>query len=243
MFPLLSARKKAVKCPHCGVMFPDESRTKSLESKPLELLPNSYPIKSDGLYLYYKYQECPVCNKTILSIVWGAEEPGSNGGTPANFQPRKEFMVIPRNSHAPPPIEVPQQIAKDYSESCVVLNDSSNASAALSRRCLQNILRDAGKVKPGTLEQEIQETIEGGQLPSYIIESLNHIRTLGNFAAHPMLNTQTRDVIDVEPAEAEYALGVIEALFNNYYVHPLALKDKKNQINSKLRAAGKKEIG
>ena len=50
-----------------------------------------------------------------------------------------------------------QGIVEDYKEACLVLSDSPKASAALSRRCLQNLLRGAAGVKPGDLSIEIQQ--------------------------------------------------------------------------------------
>jgi hypothetical protein len=127
----------------------------------------------------------------------------------------------------------------DYSEACAVFADSPKASAALSRRCLQHILRAAGKVKHANLSSEIDEIIGRNQLPSQISEALDAIRNIGNFAAHPMKSTQTGDIIDVEPGEAEWNLDVIEALFDFFYVQPAILKKKRDALNAKLTAAGK----
>jgi hypothetical protein len=68
----------------------------------------------------------------------------------------------------------------------VLITDSPKASAALGRRCLQHLLREAAKVKPGNLADEIQQVIDSGKLPSDLAESIDAIRNLGNFAAHPM---------------------------------------------------------
>ena len=54
-------------------------------------------------------------------------------------------LVRPKGiSRAPLPPEVPSEFTKDYQEACLVLTDSPKASAALSRRCLQNLLREEG---------------------------------------------------------------------------------------------------
>lgn len=42
--------------------------------------------------------------------------------------------------------------------------------------------RDKG-VKPGDLSKEIDEAMK--TLPSYLVESIDAIRQIGNFAAHP----------------------------------------------------------
>ncbi len=69
---------------------------------------------------------------------------------------------------------------------------------------------------------------------------MDAVRNFGNFAAHPMTSTQTGDATVVEPYEAERVLTVIKALFNYYFVQPEVFKSKKDQINVKLRAVGKK---
>jgi hypothetical protein len=49
------------------------------------------------------------------------------------------------------PSEVPPEFANDYKEACLIIANSPKASAALSRRCLQNILREkAGTTKKGS---------------------------------------------------------------------------------------------
>jgi Domain of unknown function (DUF4145) len=91
----------------------------------------------------------------------------------------KVLLVHPKGAaRSPCPKEVPTQIAEDYKEACLVLADSSKASAALSRRCLQNVLREAAKVKQGDLYDEIQQVLDSGKLPSQIAEGLDAVRAI-----------------------------------------------------------------
>lgn len=55
-----------------------------------------------------------------------------------------EQIFRPLNVSRPVPKEVPPHIAADYSEAAIVLRLSPKASAALSRRCLQTVQREAG---------------------------------------------------------------------------------------------------
>ena len=50
-------------------------------------------------------------------------------------------------------VDIPLDLAacRRLQEACLVLPDSPKASVALSRRCLQHILREAAKVKHGDL--------------------------------------------------------------------------------------------
>jgi len=152
----------------------------------------------------------------------------------------KRFRVWPKGSSRPPlPKEVPSEFASDYEEACLVLPDSAKASAALSRRCLQHVLREVAKVKHSDLSKAIQEILDRGTLPSHIAEALDAVRNNGNFAAHPIKSQHTGEVIDVEPGEAEWNLDVLESLFDFYFVQPAVLAGKKAALNQKLKAAGK----
>jgi hypothetical protein len=74
------------------------------------------------------------------------------------------------------------------------------------------------------------------------LESLDAVRNIGNFAAHPIKSTASGEVIDVEPGEAEWNLDVLESLFDFYFVQPAALRKKQDALNAKLKEAGKPEM-
>ena len=161
------------------------------------------------------------------------------GGTPL----LGNTIVHPRApSRTPLPDDVPESFAGDYREACLVLADSPKASAALSRRCLQNLLRDKGGVKPSDLSKEIDKVIASGALPSHLVKGLDAVRNIGNFAAHPMKSTNTGEVVEVEPGEAEWSLDVLEGLFDFYFVQPAILQRKRDALNQKLADAGKPQM-
>jgi hypothetical protein len=124
----------------------------------------------------------------------------------------------------------------------VCITDSAKASAALSRRCLQHILREVEKVKYSDLNSEIQEVLNRGKLPSHISESIDAVRNIGNFAAHPIKSKSTGEILPVEPGEAEWTLDVLESLFDFYFVQPAITAYKKAALDAKLKEAGKKPV-
>jgi hypothetical protein len=130
----------------------------------------------------------------------------------------------------------------DFDEAVAVLSLSPKASAALSRRNLQAILRDKAGAKGKDLNAEIQFVIDSGIVPSYISEGLHAVRQIGNFAAHPIKSTSTGEIVDVEEGEAEWDLDVLESLFDFYFVQPAITANRKSAINVKLKDAGKKPI-
>jgi hypothetical protein len=127
-------------------------------------------------------------------------------------------------------------------EACKVLADSAKASAALSRRNLQAILRDKAGTKNKDLFDQIEEVINSGKIPSHIQEGLHAVRNIGNFAAHEIKSKVTGAILEVEPGEAEWNLDVLESLFDFYFIQPAIAAKRKAELNKKLKEAGKPEI-
>jgi hypothetical protein len=140
------------------------------------------------------------------------------------------------------PPEVVDPYRQDFKEACKVLLDSAKASAALSRRCLQAILRDKAAAASKDLFDQIEEVVTSGHVPSHISEALHAVRNIGNFAAHPLKSTTTGAIVDVEPGEAEWNLDVIEMLFDFYFVQPAVAAKRKAELNKKLKDLGKPEL-
>lgn len=171
---------------------------------------------------------CPSCNRTKLILS------NSIGGN------RKDYDIWPRGSARPPlPTEVPSDFAADYLEAALLLDSSAKACAALGRRCLQHLLREKFNVKHADLSKEIQEVLDSNTLPTDLADSLDAVRNLGNFAAHPNKSQFTGLIVDVEPGEAEWTLEVLEELFDFVFVRPERLKQRQAALNAKLAEAGK----
>ena len=154
-------------------------------------------------------------------------------------------MVYPIGANrGPVSPEVPAEIANDYIEACNVLPISSKASAALSRRCLQNILhREGYKVGRGDLAKEIDlllnESDPKKSIPQNLHGTVDAIRNFGNFGAHPLNDETTLQIIEVDPHEADWCLQILEECFEYFYVKPAAARAKKLALDAKLAAAKK----
>ena len=184
-------------------------------------------------YWYVYVQNCPDCNRSTIWLEL------------YDFEHDEEtMMVYPKGPSRPPvPPEVPNGFAEDYREACLVITDSPKASAALSRRCLQNILREKAQVKvPNNLAQAIAEVVDDPGVPSDISASLDMVRNIGNFSAHPNKSTNTGEIVDVEPMEAEWCLETIEILFDFYFVRPADIEKRRQAVNSKLADIGKPQM-
>lgn len=215
-----------MKCPHCL-----ESFHVQFEEIHLVNQYRSWWEDRDG-HWKIRFTLCPACARSSLFLVL----------TPANDSSitLNEMLVWPKGvARSPLPAEVPEEFAGDYKEACLVLADSSKASAALSRRCLQHLLREKAGVKPSDLSKEIDQVLASKTLPSDLADAIDAIRHIGNFAAHPLKSTNTGLIVDVEPGEAEWLLDVLESLFDFYFVRPAQLATKREALNKKLAEAGK----
>jgi len=213
-----------MKCPHCLVeIHPDWNWLEAI---------------FDGARRWsVSHQKCPACAKCIIKLSEYSTE------FTEGLLAKQEFLVWPRGiSRAPVPKEVPDSLAKDYKEACLVLADSQKASAALSRGCLQNLLRDYANVKHSDLADEINQVLTSNKLPSHLAQGIDAVRALGNFAAHPIKSKHTGEIVPVEPGEAEWLLDILEGLFDFYFVQPAILQAKRDALNKKLKDAGKPEL-
>lgn len=211
-----------MKCPHCTIEI-HEAWSEGLLNN------GQFASNIGGVMWAAQHMTCPACKKALIRLRQGIN--GSNTMGPA-------FWVYPAGVSRPVPIEVPTHHAADFLEAVGVLSISPKASAALSRRCVQAVLRDQG-FNQKDLAPAIQAALDSKAIPSSIADNLDAIRNIGNFAAHPMKDTNSGAIVDVEPHEAEWNLDVLEQLFDLYYVQPAKAKARRDALNAKLQAAGK----
>lgn len=216
-----------MKCPHCGV----------------EILPSfvQHFLGSDNLN-WSAYSMCcpnPECHRIIIDL--GCAEN-------INFSGNKTCLVGEKKRTRVYPVTTERNFKKqciddrfwnDYEEACKTLAVSPKASAALSRRCLQNILREKGGIKKGNLSDEIQQIIDKRNLPSLLADSIDAVRIVGNFAAHPTKDKSTGEIVEVETGEAEWLLDVLEDVMDFYFIQPQKFAERKEALNQKLQAMGK----
>ena len=208
-----------LKCPHCLVAC---------------YMPRAtyvWPLghDSDG-HWWAENRSCPNCGKVV---VWLARSEETMNNPPGGQRPSGEqqwALARPKASGRPPvPPEVPEEYATDYREACLVIADSPKASAALSRRCLQLMLRKELQAEGRGLFKEIQWTIQHGNLPSSVIELLDVPRKVGNEAAHPTLSDAGL-ITDIEPWEAKWCLEIIESLYDQLFVLPAKNQERLGRL-------------
>ena len=221
-----------MRCPHCLV---------TIFAQPGDI---SLGLDRDFVWWIRTFL-CPSCNRYVIQLVKEPTIPGYTGPPPGSrFQAplnAVSSLIHPKATNRQPvPAEVPEEFTADYREACLVLTDSPKASAALSRRSLQHILQEkSGAKTQNNLAKTIEEVIDDPKTPRDVAESLDMVRNIGNFSAHPNKSTNTGEIVPVEPVEAEWCLEVIEMLFDLYFVRPSEIQRRRDRVDEKLADTGK----
>ncbi len=156
----------------------------------------------------------------------------------AGYQVReleKQITVIPAFTAKVFPDYIPQPIRNDYYEACQIRELSPKASATLSRRCLQGMIRDFWGIAKGRLIDEISEL--EGKIDPLTWKAIDSVRKIGNIGAHMEKDVNT--VIDVEPSEAFLLIGLVETLMQDWYV---TRHERENRLNQIVEMGSKKDL-
>jgi hypothetical protein len=94
------------------------------------------------------------------------------------------------------------------------------------------VIREKLGIKKKTLFEEIQEAATREELAKPTRDSLDDVRRIGNWGAHPV-EDQANTIIEVTGEEAEYTLEVLELLFNDLYVVPSHIQSMQAKMKAK----------
>lgn len=190
-------------CPFCNSSFP--------------LIPATYACYESSFFhsdtsnwdhtpensVHLNFYKCPTCNKISLTI----------NGISNDF--KDIFIPIYPNSLAKQfPEYIPKAIRDDYEEAYSIVNLSPKASATLSRRCLQGMIRDFWNIHKHRLVDEINEL--QSLIPPAQWKAITALRKIGNIGAHMEQDVNT--IINVDIGEAEKLLKLIELLIDKWYI-------------------------
>jgi hypothetical protein len=136
------------------------------------------------------------------------------------------WKLKPKSTSKPFPLYIPKPILDDYYESCLIVQDSPKASATLSRRCLQGMIRDFWGVSKGRLIDEISAI--KAKIDTTTWEAIDAVRSIGNIGAH--MEKDINLIVDVDPDEAELLIGLIEFLLEDWYVARHEREEHKKKV-------------
>lgn len=139
----------------------------------------------------------------------------------------KKWNLLPNSFAKVFPNYIPKPLIVDYEEACSIVEMSPKASATLSRRCLQGIIRDFWGIKKGRLVDEINALEE--KIDPITWQSIDAVRKIGNIGAH--MEKDINIIIDVDPNEAKLLIQLIELLFEEWYIHKFEREKKLKAIS------------
>lgn len=232
-------------CPYCGISFTINGVNAEHLHPHFESLrphiPGSARRPDDFKEYSITTHLCPECRRQIiwLNRLETKSQKDEGGGIRFDKEVAKTMLLFPKRVQCQLPPEVPDKFAADYREAHDTLEISPKASAALSRRCLQNVIREQEGISKHTLYAEIDALIKLNKLPKYLADDLDSIRQVGNFAAHPIKDTNTGQIMEVESGEAEWTLEVLKELLIFYFVDAAKSQARRDALKQKLKAAGK----
>lgn len=197
-------------CQHAVANAYDTLTTYSIDFSQFTTSRSNYSPVSGGIkvtpyLIHVEFHKCPNCERQSIIVKGvGPEVEGTN------------LLVHPTSAAKQYPSYVPDQIKQDYEEAYAILNLSPKASATLSRRCLQGMIRDFWEVHDrGSLCSEIDAIAD--KISPSARRALDATRRIGNIGAH--MEQDVDKIIDIDPSEAETLLKLIELLMQEWYIN------------------------
>ncbi len=192
------------KCPFCSMIIPLTPDTQSVRHPSF--------VSSDDVHYYggeskshleLSFIHCPNCGEYTIS----AKGKGSAVDD-------VDITIRPQSMAYKFPDYIPQAIRSDYEEACSIVNLSPKASATLSRRCLQGMIRDFFQISKGSLFEEINAIKDKISTEQWAV--LDGLRRIGNIGAH--MEKDINLIVDIEPDEAQKLIKLIELLLQQWYI-------------------------
>lgn len=191
-----------------------------------------------NLVLGHQAIACPNSECKQLSLkVWISKHRWSQGFGWRVTDKISEWNLLPNSLAKPQPNFIPKALRDDYYEACSILQLSPKASATLSRRCLQGVVRDFWSLddnKKGKLAAELKQVKD--KIDEDTWAGIEAIVTVGNVGAH--MENDVNYVVDVEIEEAELLIELIEMLFDDWYV----LRQRRRDRAQKAKAVAANKI-
>lgn len=197
-------------CPHCerAVTISGERLTNSRHTLHIE---NAEGIRS----FLSKFIVCPNPDCKRFTLTATLYESTWQHGNEKLGLPIQHWNLIPDSRAKNFPGYIPKAILDDYREACLIRDLSPKASATLSRRCLQGMIRDFWKIKPGRLVDEIASIQP--QVDPLTWDAIEAVRKIGNIGAH--MEKDIDVIVDVDPNEANLLIELIETLIREWYIN------------------------
>jgi hypothetical protein len=184
---------------------------------------------------YFVMGICPRPRCQEATIIYRVERVYISNGNRSDLEFLLEQVIFPATGLRPDlPQEVPAPLRKLYREAASIENLSPNGCAFLTRRILEQALREHFKKPRGRLGVLIDKFLKGEGAPETLHKLMHDIRKFGNIAGHPAQD-QLGDWTTVEAVEASYTLDVVAEVLDHLYVKPLRGKEMRERWEAKKR--------
>lgn len=219
------------RCPYCSMVMSISPLTK-VEQTPSFLYSSTLHKTDDPegeSCVKITFYHCPNCHEYSV-FAQGVGHSVRDIGT-VNIRPISQAKRFPEY--------IPLSIRQDYIEACSIVSLSPKASATLSRRCLQGMIRDFWGISKSRLIDEIDSLKE--KVPAQQWRVIDGLRRIGNIGAHMEKDINT--IIDIDPNEADKLIKLIELLIEQWYINRHAQEQLYADIiaiDSSKQAARKK---
>jgi|ERR1700736_372118 len=191
-----------------------------------------HPLSPDtgfGWILWVTFCPNEACKQTELTLDLYSTKRLPGGNQYDIDEPIRRWNLLPESAAKPFPDYIPQAILDDYREACLIASLSPKASATLSRRCLQGMIRNFWGISKGRLKDEIDALEEKVDATTW--KAVDAVRQIGNVGAH--MKADVNVIVDVDPKEADLLIRLIETLLAEWYV----ARDEREQRMAKISAA------
>jgi len=216
-------------CPFCGrdTTIADERRHADYTDLDIENADGQ--MRAHTEFIVCPNPNCRKVSYTVALSEWKSTQFGRQAG-----KPFKVWQLIPSSTAMAMPDYVPEAVVSDYQEACLIRDLSPKASATLSRRCLQGIIRDYWAVKPGRLVDEIDAIKDKTDPLTW--DAIDAVRRVGNIGAH--MEKDIDIIVDVDPGEAELLIGLIETVVRDWYI---TREERRLRLEAIKKVADKKD--
>lgn len=212
-------------CPYCNH---DTTITGTLQTGEFRLM-----LENANGYRFFRYSliVCPnaKCRKFTLTLFMYEYIPEKDALGNVHWkigEPLQTWNLIPPSTAKIFPDYVPKGIRDDYTEACLIRDLSPKASATLSRRCLQGMIRDFWKVSKARLVDEIDAIKDKTDALTW--QAIDAVRKIGNIGAH--MEKDINVIVDVEPNEAQLLIGLVEFLIKEWYIAKHEREERLKEI-------------
>lgn len=214
-------------CPYCRQIATIKSDNVSSD---IHYFDRSNKLGEIGLLTYVTV--CPNSKCQEFTITAGLYKTTYTPNRKVIGKPVLSWNLKPQSSAKPFPSYIPVAILQDYQEACLICSLSAKASATLSRRCLQGIIRDFWGISKARLIDEINDLTE--KIDPTTWQAIDAVRSIGNIGAH--MEEDINLIVDVESDEADLLLRLIEVLLHEWYVRRYEREEHMQKVITAAKA-------